>query len=321
MHNVLLLVVSLFAATLCFGADPYPSQPVRIIVPFGPGGTSDIVARIVAQQLSEQLGKSFVVDNRAGAGGRIGTEAVAKSAPNGYTLLLGDQGFTTLPGLYKSLPYDPSKDFTPVTNIMRVANVLVVVPTLKANTIREFIALAQASPGKLNYGAAGVGSGNQLAAELFKTAAKVDIAHVTYNGGGGELINAMLSGEIQMIIISIPTVLQFVKNNQLRALAVTSDGKRSSAMPDVPSFSEAGVNGMTIYAWSAFIGPAGIPMDIVTKLQAEVVKAIAAPAVRDRLIGLGGELLASTPDDFSAYIRSEIPRWAQVIKAAGIALD
>ena len=313
--------MTLSGASLCLAAETYPSQAVRLIVPFGPGGSSDVVGRIISQALSEQLGKQFIVENRPGAGGRIGAALVAKSAPTGYVLLVNDPSLTIHPGLYKTLSYDVIRDFTPITQILRIPNVLVVHPSLNVNTLKEFVALAQANPGKYNYGAAGAGSGAHLANELFKTAAKVNIVNITYAGGGGEVIAAMLSGQIQMFIITVTAAAAQVKSGQLRALAVTTDGRRSSAMPDVPSMSEAGVPGMEVYLWTGLTGPAGLPKEIVDKLHAEVIKAIAVPSVKERLIGLGAELVGSSPEEFSLYIRSEIPRWAKVIKDAGISVE
>ena len=321
MRNALLFVLMLCGASLCFGAEVYPNQPVRLIVPFGTGGSSDVFGRVISQPLAEQLGKQFIIDNRPGAGGRIGTAVVAKAAPTGYVLLVTDAGLTIYPGLYKSLPFDVLNDFTPITQILRMPNVLVVHPSLNVKTLKEFIALAQANPGKYNSGAAGTGSGAHLATELFKSAAKVNIVNITYAGGGGEVISALLSGQIQMFIITATAAAAYVKSGQLRALAVTTDGRRSSAMPDVPSMSEAGVPDMAVYQWTGLAGPAGMPKEVVNKLHAEVVKAIAVPYVKERLIGLGAELVGSSPDEFSIYIRNEISRWAEVIKSAGIAVE
>ena len=307
----------LFGASLCFGAEVYPIKTVRVVAPFAPAGISDIVARVISQQLSEQLGKTFIVDNRTGAGGIVGNGIVAKSAPDGHTLLMVNPAFTILPGISKALPYDTVKDFTPITQIMRVPSVLVVSPALNVNTLKEFVALAQANPGKFNYGSGGPGSALHLYSELFKIAAKVDIVHIPYKGGG-ENFAALIGGQIQMLIISVPTALQFVNSGRMRALAVTTDGKRAPSMPDVPSMSEAGVSGMTIYVWFGFVGPAGIPKNVVNKLHAEVVKALAASSVKNQFAGQDAELVGSSPAEFSALIHNELQRWAEVIKSAGI---
>ena len=317
MRNTWWLVFTLFAAAPCLGADTYPSQTVRVIVPFAPGSTVDNTARVVSQRLTEQFGRQFVVENRAGAGAIIGNEYVARSAPDGYTLLMAEPSFTVLPSMKKSLPYDTLRDFTPVTLIVRQTNALVIIPSLNINTLREFIAAAQANPGKFNYGSGGTGSATHLWSELFKNAAKVNITHVPYKGSS-DVVNAMLGGQVQMLITTIPTFLAHVKSGRLRALAVTTDGKRSPSMPDVPSMTEAGVSGMSVYGWQGLVGPAGMPRDIVNRLQAEVAKALALPAVRDPFVAQAGEVAGTSPEEFSAYIRSELPRWAEVIKSAGI---
>ena len=317
MRNALLFVLLSLGASLCSGAEVYPIKTVRVVAPFAPAGISDIVARVISQQLSEQLGKTFIVDNRTGAGGIVGNGIVAKAAPDGHTLLMVNPAFTILPGISKALPYDTVKDFTPITQIMRVPSVLVVSPALNVNTLKEFVALAQANPGKFNYGSGGPGSALHLYSELFKIAAKVNIVHIPYKGGG-ENFAALIGGQIQMLIISVPTALQFVNSGRMRALAVTTDGKRAPSMPDVPSMSEAGVSGMTIYVWFGFVGPAGIPKAIVNKLHAEVVKALAASSVKNQFTGQDAELVGSSPAEFSKLIHNELQRWAEVIKSAGI---
>ena len=317
MRSAWLLILTVLGASPCYGAEVYPAKPVRVVAPFAPGGISDIVARVMSQQLSEQFGKTFIVDNRSGAGGVVGNGIVAKAAPDGHTLLMVTPAFTILPGISRSLPYDSVKDFTPVTQIMRVPSVLVVSPALNVNTLKDFVALAQANPGKFNYGSGGPGSALHLYSELFKIAAKVNIVHVPYKGGG-ENFAALIGGQIQMLIISVPTALQFVNSGRMRALAVTTDGKRAPSMPNVPSMSEAGVSGMTIYVWFGFVGPAGIPKAIVNKLHAEVVKALAASSVKNQFTGRDAELVGSSPAEFSKLIHNELQRWAEVIKSAGI---
>jgi len=317
MRNAWLFVLLSLGASLGHGAEVYPAKPVRVVAPFAPGGISDVVARVMSQQLSEQFGKTFIVDNRTGAGGVVGNGIVAKAAPDGHTLLMVTPAFTILPGISKSLQYDSVKDFTPITQIMRVPSVLVVSPALNVNTLKDFVALARANPGKFNYGSGGPGSALHLYSELFKIAAKVNIVHVPYKGGG-ENFAALIGGQIQMLIISVPTALQFVNSGRMRALAVTTDGKRAPSMPDVPSMSEAGVSGMTIYVWFGFAGPAGMPKAIVNKLHAEVVKALAAPSVKDQFIRQDAEFVGSSPAEFSKLIHNELQLWAEVIKSAGI---
>jgi tripartite-type tricarboxylate transporter receptor subunit TctC len=310
----------LLAASVCFGAEPYPERPVRLIASFGPGSTVDLIARVIAQQMSEQVGKSFVVDNRVGGGGTIGNAYAAKAQPDGYTLLMGETGLTMSAGLFKSLAYDPARDLTAITQIVRTPMALTVHPSVKANTLKDLIALAQASPGKINYASAGPGSPVNLATELFKLAAKVDITHVAYKGGG-EMVTSVLGGQTQMLLTTLPTILTHINSGKVRALAVTTDGKRAAVLPEVPSMSEAGVQGMTLYTWSGLFGPAGIPRPIVARLHAEVLKAISAPAVKDRFNAEGAEPVGSTPEEFNLHVRNELKRWADVIKAAGIALE
>ena len=317
MRNAWLFVLLSLGASLGHGAEVYPTKPVRVVAPFAPGGISDVVARVMSQQLSEQFGKTFIVDNRTGAGGVVGNGIVAKAAPDGHTLLMVTPAFTILPGISRSLQYDSVKDFTPITQIMRVPSVLVVSPALNVNTLKDFVALARANPGKFNYGSGGPGSALHLYSELFKIAAKVNIVHVPYKGGG-ENFAALIGGQIQMLIISVPTALQFVNSGRMRALAVTTEGKRAPSMPNVPSMSEAGVSGMTIYVWFGFAGPAGMPKAIVNKLHAEVVKALAAPSVKDQFIRQDAEFVGSSPAEFSKLIHNELQLWAEVIKSAGI---
>jgi tripartite-type tricarboxylate transporter receptor subunit TctC len=317
-----LLTLSLLGASLCHGADDYPGRPVRVIVPSGPGSGGDILARLISQLLAERFKETFVVDDRAGASGTIASALVAKSVPDGYTLLLADTRWAIAPALYKdkAVQYDVIRDFTPITQVASNSSVLVIHPSLKATTLKEFITLAQASPGKLDYGSSGAGTAIHLATELFKTLAKVDIRHVPYSSGSAAALVGLAGGQVQIIIPVIASVLPYIKNGQVRALAVTGD-KRSSSIADVPSFGEAGVAGMADYVWYGFVGSAGLPKPVVSKLHAEMVRALAVPVVRERLIALGSELVGSSPEEFSKLIRSERRRWADVIKSAGITAD
>jgi len=318
MRFTLLLASMVVAASTCYGADVYPSKPVRVVVPFATGGTVDFTARVISQQLSEQLGRSFVVDNRTGASGTIANALVARSAPDGYTLMLMDSSTTIVPGLFKTLAFDVSRDFAAVSQIIGAPEALVVHPSLNVTTLKEFVALAQANPGKFNYGSAGPGGAIHLSSELFKIAAKVNVVHIPYKGGG-EAMAAVLGGQVQMLLTTISTVVTHVNSGKVRALAVTAaERKRSPVMPDVPTMNEAGVPGMTVYLWFGLVGPAGMPKHVVDKLHAEVVKALAVPAVRERFVAQGAEVVGSSPQEFSAYIRDEVRRWADVTKAAGI---
>lgn len=316
-----LFVLIAIGTSPCLGAESYPNKPVRVIVNYASGGAADIGARVIAQQLGAQLDRTFVVENRPGASGTIGTGFVAKSAPDGYTLMIADTSFAIVPSLFKSLPYDAARDFVPITQLIAIPNVLVVHPSLNVKTLKEFVALARANPRKLDYGSAGVGSLSNLAPELFNVAAKVNISHVPYSGGAGETITALLGGHIQMLITTVPSVVAHVKSGKMRALAVTTDGKRAPSMPDVPSMAEAGVHRMTVYGWIGLAGPAGIPKDIVSKVHAETMKALTAPMVKERFAALDGEIVGSSPEEFSAHIRSELRRWNEVIKTAGITIE
>lgn len=299
-------------------AADYPVRNVRLIVPFAPGGTNDVVARMLSQQFAGRWGKSFIVENRTGAGGVLANDIVAKAAPDGHTLLVTNPAIAMSSGLYKSLPYDARHAFAAVSEVMRAPNVLVINPLLSATTLTEFVAHARANPGKLNYGSGGFGSALHLYSELFNTAAKVKITHVPFKGGGDNM-TALLGGQVQMNIIQYQAnVLEFVRNGKLRALAVTTDGKRSKSLPDTPSMSEAGLNGMTIYTWVGLVGPAQLPAAITRSLHAEIARMVKQPAVSERFSGQDAEMVASEPAAFAKLIASEITLWSGVIKSAGI---
>jgi tripartite-type tricarboxylate transporter receptor subunit TctC len=317
MRTALLFLFTLFLNAASAAAEVYPSRPVRVIVAFAPGGGTDFTARLISTQLSEQTGKPFIVENRAGASGTIGYGLAAKSPPDGYTLLMMDLSMVIVPNLFKSLPFDVARDYTPITQIVGAPNVLLVSPTVTATTLREFIALAQANPGKLNYGSAGAGSAIHLTSELFNKAAKVNVTHVPYKGGG-EAMTALLGSHVDVVLTTVPSSLASVNSGKLRALAVTTSGKRSPAMPDVPSMSEAGVSGMTVYSWYGFGGPAGLPNEIVARVHAETVKALAVPSLKERYLVQGSEPVGSGPEAFSKLVRDELRRWAEVVRTAEI---
>ena len=314
--TALALALTLTAAAGAFAAEAYPSRPVRVIVPFAPGGTSDIMARVMSQQLSEQLGQTFVVDNRPGASGFIGHGLVAKAAPDGYTIATVDDGFSIIPSVKKEMPYDPVRDFTFITEVMAVPRALVIRPSIKATTVKEFIALAQASAGRMTFASDGTGGINHLSAELFNLSAKVKLIHVPYKGAGAAT-TGVLTGESDMVIAAAPTVVTQVKSGKLRALGVTTDaGKRFAALPDVPSLADSGVTGMSIYTWFGFLGPAKMPASITDRLNGEVVRALATSFVKERL--QGAEFVGSSPQAFSTLVRADMKRWAGVVEAAGI---
>ena len=317
MRSLILFLIGLGAAALSIGADLNPGRPTHVVVPYGTGGGTDIASRIISQQLSEQLGRPFVVENRPGASGTVGSGYVAKAAPDGYTLAMADPSWTTVGGLYKALPYDVARDFSAISQLIRVPNALVVRAAPNMTTLKDFIAQAQQNPGKLNFGSSGPGGINHLAPELFKKSAKLNIVHIPYKSGG-ETITGLLGDQVQMLIAPVLSVLPFIQSGKMRALAVTTDGKRVPSLPDVPSMSEAGIAGMDVYYWAGLVGPAGIARNVVASLQAEIVKALAAPAVRDKFTAQSAEMVGSTPDAFATHIRNEIQRWGEVIKLAGI---
>jgi tripartite-type tricarboxylate transporter receptor subunit TctC len=299
------------------GQTAYPTKPIRLVVPFVPGGSTDFIARILGQKLDEALGQQVVIENRAGAAGNIGVEYVAKSAPDGYTLIFGHVGtFGFGPSLYQKLPYDPVKDFAPVALFAMVPNMLVVHPSLPAKSVKELIALAKARPGQLNYGSSGNGSASHLATEYFKLLSKTDITAIAYKGTG-PLITDVIAGQISLTITGVPPLYPLVQSGRLRALAIGST-KRLAMMPDVPTIAEAGVPGYESSTWFGPLAPAKTPREIIVKLNAEMMKILQRPDVRARFAADGVVGLGSTPDEFGVYIRNEIERWGRVIKAAGV---
>lgn len=298
-------------------AQQYPSKPVRIVVPYAVGGTTDILARILADELTRTLGQSVVPDFRPGAGGTIGSDHVAKSEPDGHTIVMGTPGsHATSPSLYSTLPYDPQKDFAPIALMAMVPNVVVVHPSIQAKSIADLIGLMKASPGKFHYGSAGVGATTHLTGELFKTMAGVDIVHVPYKGSGQAMID-LVGGHIQMMFENLPGAMSHVKSGNIRALAVTG-ARRSPADANLPTVAEAGVPGFDVVSWFGILAPARTPRPIVDKLNGAIVAAIGKPEVKARMLELGAEPAPGTPEDFAKLIGDERERWAKVIKAAGI---
>ncbi len=317
----LLLAVFCFAALSLAGpgdaqAQAYPAKPLRLIVPVAPGGPTDIVARIVAQELGETLGRAVVVENRAGAGGLIGTEAAAKAAPDGYTLLVGHIGtFGTNPSLYAKLPYDPIEDFVPVTQLVRLTNILCVHPSLPVGSVRDLVGLARSQPGKLNYASSGNGTSQHLFMELFKSMAGVDIVNVTYKGSAPALID-VIGGQVPVMFDGISSALPHIKAEKLRPLAVSS-ASRSPIVPEVPTVAEAGIAGFEANSWLGVLAPRGTPAEIVGLLNRELAKIVQTPQVKQNLLGKGAESVGGTQPEFAAFIRAEIEKWARVIKLTG----
>jgi tripartite-type tricarboxylate transporter receptor subunit TctC len=305
--------------TLCV-AQSYPTRPVRLVITYPPGGTTDFVGRPVAQKLSELLGQPVVVDNRGGAGGVIGTMIVAQAPPDGYTLLLGtSSGMLINPLLQSKLPYDGFRDFAPVSRTNINPQALVANGALPANSVKELIAHARANPGKLNVASSGVGTPNHLGAEMLKYLAKIDIVHVAYKGGGPAMTD-LIAGQVQLQFSSIPTVLTHVKAGRIKILAIGS-GKRSPALPDVPTIAEAGVPGYEYTTWYGIFAPRGTPAPMISRLNGAVVQAVLSPEVSQRLMPQGAEPSPSTPQELTQYMKEESARWAKVIKAANIRIE
>lgn len=299
-------------------AQNYPEKPIRIIVGYTPGGGNDIAARLIAPKLSEALGQPVIVDNRPGAGTNVGQEYVAKSAPDGYTLMLGSPAVTINPSLYKNLTFDALRDLTGVSMFAFSANLLAVNPSLPAKNVKELIALAKSKPGKLTFSSSGKGSSQHLTGELFNLRAKVDTLHVAYKGTAPSM-TALISGEVDMTFTNIPAALPHIKSGRLRVIANTSD-KRAELMPGVPTLKESGVDVSTI-VWFSIMAPAATPRPIIDKLAGVLMKMPHAPEMKKRLADLGAEPVGSTPDEFNKFLRTETAQWAEVVKAAGVKLE
>jgi tripartite-type tricarboxylate transporter receptor subunit TctC len=315
MRTFFMLLAILVSQTAL--AQAWPNRTVRLLVPFAAGaGINDIMARLVGQHLGAGLGQPVVIENRAGAGGIAGTEAAAKAAPDGYTFLMTNVSLVTSAYLYPKLPYDPQKDFVPVTLVATSPLMLVVHPSVAAKSVQELVALAKANPGRLNFGSGGVGSTPHLSAELFKSAAGIDAVHVPYKGGAPAL-NDLVGGQLSFMIENVPGTMPFVKQGRLRALAITS-AQRSPLEPALPTMVESGVPGYEVVGWQGLFAVAGTAPDILARLQADVGKVLRLPEVRERLAALGAEPVGSTPEEFGAFIRAERTRWGRIIREKGI---
>lgn len=301
-------------------AQTYPTKPIRMVVPFPAGGTTDILARAVAPKLNEAWGQQVVVDNRPGAGGNIGSELVAKSAPDGYTLEMGTVGTHAInASLYAKMPYDHVRDFVPVILVAGVPNVLVVHPSVPVNSVAELIAYAKANPGKLNFASSGSGTSIHLAGELFKVMAGVQMTHVPYKGSA-PAVQDLLGGQVQLMFDNLPSSLPHIKAGKLRALAVTS-AQRAPALPDVPTVAEAVLPGFEASSWFGVLAPAGTPAAIVAKLNAEIAKWLASPEAKEKLLSQGANAAGGPPEDFAKHIASETAKWAKVVKESGAKVD
>ena len=306
----------LFAAQDATRAADYPTKPIRMMVGFAPGGGTDTTARIIAQPLSEALAQQIIVDNRAGAAGNIAADIASKSPADGYTILMGTIAALAInPSLYKSLPFDPIKDFEPVTLAVSSTNVLSVHPSVSAKNVRELIALAKSQPGKLTYGSSGVGGAGHLAGVLFDQLAGTTMVHVPYKGGAPAMI-ALISGEVQLVFATAETAVPQIKSGKIRALGVTM-AKRTALLPDLPTIAEAGLPGYEANNWYGILLPAKTPRAVVERLHREIVKVLNTPAIKEQLFRQGLDASPSTPQEFGAYIKSEIAKWAKVVKASG----
>jgi len=313
--NSLLIIAALWPALVAAQSN-YPARTVRVIVPSAPGGGTDISARILAPQLTQQLGQQFVVENRAGAGTMIGGEAVARAAPDGYTLLMGISTLAINPAMYKKVPYDALKDLAPISQAVSLSNVLVVHPSLPAKSVKEFVALVKPRPGQVNFASAGVGTSPHLSMELFLVMTGVKMLHVPYKGSGPGVTD-LIAGHVPVMMPNMLSAQPHIKSGRLRALGVTGS-KRAPGAEDIPTIAEAGVPGYEAVQWYGLLAPAGTPRDIITRLHGATVKALQNPEVRQRLLNDGAEPVGSSPEEFAAYLRSETAKWAKVIQAAGI---
>jgi tripartite-type tricarboxylate transporter receptor subunit TctC len=314
------IAASLAFAVVGAGAAEYPMRPVTLIVAFTPGGPSDVLARILGKRLHELFGQPFVIDNRPGAAGNIAAEAVANAAPDGYTLLMGNNSIlATNASLYKKLNYDPQRDFAPISLIGSQANILVVNPSVPANSMQELIALAKSRPGQLNFASSGHGAAAHLAGELFKAEAKVDIVHVAYKGAAPAL-HDVVAGHVQMMFATAASVVSLIRDGKVRPLAVSTP-KRSAVLPDIPTVAELGIPGFDATTWHGLVAPAGVSKEVIGTLHFGVVTALNDPAVRKSLLDLGVDIVGSTPHEFDAYIKAEIPKWSAVVKASGARLE
>lgn len=319
--RIVALAAGLVAAGACLAqtqasAAGYPGRPVRLVVPFAPGGTNDVIGRIIADKLSERLGQPFVVDNRAGANMVVGSEIVARAGPDGHTLLIVAAGFAINPSLRKQLPYDTGRDFAPIGLVVGAPYLMVVHPSVPAKTVNEFVAWVKSRPGKVNYASVGAGSPPHLAAELLKITAGIDMQHIPYKGGGAVLPDLM-AGRVSMFFGSISTLGPHVQTGKIRAVAVTTV-KRSPAMPEVPTVIESGLAGYEVNGWYGLLAPGKTPRAILARLNAELRQVLTDPETRGRFLKIGMDPAPGTAEEFAALIKSEIAKWAKVVRAAGI---
>ena len=317
----LYLLIAAFTGLSCGHAlaQSYPAKPIRMIVPYAPGGGVDIVARTVAQELGKRVNQTIVVENRTGAGGNIGSEHVAKAAPDGYTLLMASPANTINPSLYTKMPYDPMRELAPIALIASVPAVLVANRSLPVHNVKQLVALAKARPGALTYGSGGSGSTEHLAGEMFKSFARIDMLHVPYKGGA-QVMTDLMGGQIALMFVNQVAALPQIKADKVKALGVAS-GERSAALPDVPTFAEAGFPDFKVSVWWGVMGPAGLSKDVVAQLNREIVAALSTPEMKERLQSMSARPIGGTPGEFATFFTDETKRWAPVVKASGAKVD
>ena len=319
-RSTAILLAALACAPLAGFAQPYPAKPIRFVVPYPAGGPLDTVARLLGQKVAESVKQPVVVENKPGAGGNIGADFVAKSSPDGYTILMGAVATHAInPSLYTNVPYDPVRDFAPITQVASTPNVLVVNPTLPVKSVAELIAHARGNPGKLNFGSGSTGSAGHLAGELFKSLARVEMTHVPYKGAAPAMQD-LIGGRIELMFDNLASAKAQVAAGRVRALAVTT-ARRSPLVPDLPTIAEAGLPGFDISTWFGVFAPAGTPREALERLHAEFARALAAPEVREKMLALGAEPVGNRPEEFAAFIRAEAEKYARVIKASGAKAD
>jgi tripartite-type tricarboxylate transporter receptor subunit TctC len=320
MMRVLIFLAALVPTVVC--AQGYPNKPIRMIVPFAPGGASDFVGRILQPRLGELLGQQIVVENRPGASGNIGLDAAAKSAPDGYTIFLGNVGTVALnPAVFPKLGVTPTKDLIAITQVVDVPGVLVIHPDVKANTVKDLVAIAKAYPGKLNYASPGSGSQNRLEMEVFRrVGGNLDMVHVPYKGGAGPAVAGLAGGETHMMFVTASSAMTFIKNGRIKLLAVTSN-KRLAAFPDTPTMAESGFPELTSGSWQGVFVPAGTPKEVVDKLYSVVIETMKTPEVVQRLGNGGVDVVTSAPGEFATFVQSETDRWGRAVKEAGATAD
>jgi tripartite-type tricarboxylate transporter receptor subunit TctC len=319
MLRILLAIIALIGVAGLASAQSYPSRQVRIVVPFPPGGTSDILARTIGTRLSAPLGQAVVVENRPGAGGNIAADHVAKSAPDGYTLIMGTSSLAISQSLYKKLTYNLVQDFAPITQAVNYTNLLVVHPSAGVSSVSELLALAKAKPNALSYGTAGNGTPPHMTGELFKAYTGASILHIPYKGGAPAIAD-LVAGQIPMMFDNVPPLLPHVRSGRIKPLAVTSLA-RIQVLPDVPTLHELGLKDFDAVGWNGLLAPAGTPREIIARLNAEVVRVLRTPEVRDQLTSQGADIVGNSPEEFSAWIKAEVKKWADVVKVSGAKID